>query len=67
MLVNEPTRRRSAESSGESDSAVCRLHLNAKRAKYIDAPAGPRVAIFVPSRHRRRNLAIDEPMASFDL
>lgn len=67
MLSNEPACWWTTETGSEALLAICRLNLDAEGAKDIDAEQSSRLAVLVVSRHRSRNLRVDQPMAALDI
>lgn len=67
MLVSEPASRGATKTGGETLSAVRGLNLNAERAQDIDSPRSARTAVLRPLGHGSGDVAVDEPVATFDL
>lgn len=67
VLVSKPASRGATKTGGETLSAICGLDLNAERAQDIDSPGSARAAVLRPLGHRSGDVAVDEPVATFDL
>lgn len=67
VLSNEPACWWTTKTGSEALLAICRLNLDAEGTKNIDAKRCSRLAILVVTRHRSRNLGVDQPMAALDI
>lgn len=67
VLCNQPACRWSAEASCESFGAVRSFKFHTERTQHVDAPACPGFPILLILRHRSRNFAVYQPMASMHI
>lgn len=67
MLMNKPARRWSTKSSRKALGSIGSLDLNTERAQNIDSPRRSRAAVLRPFGHWGGDVAVDEPVASFNL
>lgn len=67
MLMCQPASRRTAEASRKALGPVGCFDLHAEGSQHVNTPGCPRSSILRPSGHRGGDIAVDEPVATFDL